>query len=120
ARSGSRGSRGFRARRLPARARTFGVAARAAATGAARGAEHDQLAHVDLGRVFGLAVLVLPLAVLDAPFDIQFVALFDVSLHDVRERRRLGIPYDATVPLRLLLLGSAGVVPRAAGREREC
>src|SRR2546430_2584813 len=38
-------------------------------------AEHDQLAHVDLGAVAGLAAVVLPLPVLDAAFDEQLVAL---------------------------------------------
>src|SRR4051812_20230328 len=48
-----------------------------------RRAEHDELTHVDLGRVARLAVLVLPLTVLDSPFHVDLVALFDVALHDV-------------------------------------
>src|SRR5207247_11106300 len=66
-----------------------------------------------------LSVLVLPLPVFDAPLDVQLVALLHVALDDVRQLRRLRVPYDAPVPLRLFLLGAAGVVPRTAGRERE-
>src|SRR5688572_5899672 len=46
-------------------------------------AQHDQLAHVDLGDVAGLVLLVLILAILDASFDVQLVALLHVLLDDV-------------------------------------
>src|SRR5690242_10522013 len=56
------------------------VAARAAAPW---GAEHDELTNVDLRGVARLPVFVLPLAVLDAPFDVNLVALLDVAFDDV-------------------------------------
>src|SRR6185295_3419017 len=99
----------------PRRARPFRVST--SATPAASRAEHDQLADVDLGGVLRLTVLVLPLAVLDASLDVQLVALLHIPLHDVGERRRLRVPHNAPVPFRLFLLGTAGVVPRPAGRE---
>src|SRR5688572_31390398 len=68
---------------------SLSVAASAAAT------QHDQLTNVDLGGVPGLAVLVLPLPVLDAPFDVDLVALLDVLLDDVGELRSLRVPHDA-------------------------
>src|SRR5689334_11451313 len=58
----------------------------------ARRAEHDELAHVDLGRILGLAVLVLPLTILDTAFDEELVALLHVLLDDVGELRILAVP----------------------------
>src|SRR5687768_8119256 len=84
-----------------------------------RRAKHDQLPDIDLGRVLGLPVLVLPLAILDAAFDVEFVALLHVTLHDVGQLRVLAVPHHAAVPLGLFLLVAAGVVPGTAGRERK-
>src|SRR5207237_8504742 len=81
--------------------------------------EHDQLANIDLRGVLGLAILVLPLPVLDTAFDIELVTFLDVPLHDVGKLRVLRIPNDAAMPICLLLLRSPGVVPRPAGCERE-
>src|SRR5207302_6873711 len=77
------------------------------------------LTHVDLRAVARLPVLVLPLAILDPSLDVDLVALLDVALDDVGELRRLRIPHDAAVPLRLLLTHARLVVPRPAGREGE-
>src|SRR5688572_22160277 len=52
-------------------------------TATSRRPEHDQLADVDLRRVFGLAVLVLPLPVFDPALDEQLVPLLHVLLDDV-------------------------------------
>src|SRR5262245_43072636 len=46
-----------------------------ASCGATPAAEHEELADVDLRGVASLPFLVLPLAVLDPPFDVQAVAL---------------------------------------------
>src|SRR5687767_12658171 len=50
---------------------------------ASAAAQHDHLPHVDLGAVAGLALLVLPLPVLDPAFDVELVALLHVLLDDV-------------------------------------
>src|SRR4051812_16851050 len=104
--------------RRSAPSRTFGIVVprRAAATST----EHRQLADVDLGRVAGLVLLVLPLTVLDAAFDVYFVALFAILLDDVGEARAFGVPHHAAVPLRLLLLLTIRRIPLPARREREC
>src|SRR5439155_7341565 len=47
-----------------------GVAIKVAPASTPRRAEHDELADVDLGAVARLPVLVLPLAVFDAAFDV--------------------------------------------------
>jgi len=92
-----------------------------AAVGAASlAAEHDHLAHVDLGGVARLVFLVLPLPVLDAPLDVDLIALLEVALDDVRQRGRLAVPDDAAMPLRLLLLVPARAAPAAARGQREC
>src|SRR5215207_10286156 len=95
------------------------AAVRVVITRPAPPAEHDQLAHVDLRAVARLTLLVLPLAVLDASFDVQLVALLHVLLDDVGELRALGVPDHAAVPLRLLLLVTGLVVPGATRRERK-
>src|SRR5690349_2079129 len=92
------------------------TAFRIAATAAT---EHDELAHVDLRRIPRLPVLVLPLTVLDAPFDVDLVTLLDVLLDDVGQLRTLGIPNDAAMPLRLFLTVALRGIPRAARRQRE-
>src|SRR3954467_8147051 len=109
--------RAGRASARPVRGLTVGIATRARAARTA--AEHDQLAHVDLRGVAGLAVLVLPLAVLDPALDVQLVSLLHVLLDDVRQLRALRVPHDAAMPLGLLLLRTGRVVPRTARRERE-
>src|SRR5687768_7016075 len=86
---------------------------------AARRTEHDQLADVDFGRVLRLAILVLPLAILDPSLDVQLVALLYIPLHDIRERRGFAVPNHAAMPFRLFLLRAARVVPRATGGEGE-
>src|SRR5690606_15455531 len=49
------------------------IAARRAATTAAAAAEHDHLAHDDVGPVADVALVVLGLAVLDATLDVEAV-----------------------------------------------
>src|SRR5688572_30015525 len=91
----------------------IGVAA-AAAT-----AQHDQLTDVDLGGVPSLAVLVLPLPILDASFDVDLVALLDVLLDDVGELRSLRVPHDAAMPFGLLLAVTRRAIPRPTRRKRK-
>src|SRR5690349_17111751 len=81
--------------------------------------QHRQLTHVDFGAVAGLVVLVLPLAILDASFDVNLVALLTVLLHDVGKARALGVPHYAAVPLGLLLLLTIRRVPLPARGKRE-
>src|ERR1019366_5262642 len=104
-----------RARRGPVE----GVATAAASTLAT--AEEENLAHVDLGDIARLLLLVLVLPVLDAPLDVQLVALVDVALDDVGEAGALAarVPGDALVPFRLFLLLAGRRVPLARGRERK-
>src|ERR1035437_2782238 len=94
------------------------AAAAAAALGAA---EQENLAHVDLGDVARLLLLVLELPVLDAPFHIELVALVDVALDDVGEAGALAarVPGDALVPFGLFLLLAERRVPLARGRKRK-
>src|SRR5205823_11225752 len=98
---------------------TFPITRRRARSSPAAAAEHDQLAHVDLGAVARLAFLVRPLPILDAPFHVELVALVDVTLDDVGQLLALAVPGHASVPFGFLLLRSGGVVPGAAGGERE-
>src|SRR5690242_13434693 len=79
---------------------------------AAAAAQHDQLTDVDLGAVPGLAVFVCPLPILDAPFDVDLVALLDVLLDDVGELGSFCVPDHTAVPLRLFLSVARLVVPR--------
>src|SRR6185503_7805113 len=60
-----------------------------------------------------------PLLVIDAPFDVDPVALFAILLHDVGETCALGVPDDAPVPLGLLLLLTIRRIPRTARSERK-
>src|SRR5688500_3959499 len=86
---------------------------------APRRPEHDQLPNVDLCRVLGLAILVLPLPVFDPALDEQLVPLLHVLLDDVGQLGVLAVPDDAAMPLRLLLLVATRVVPRTTGGEGE-
>src|SRR5215207_5726609 len=92
---------------------SLGVAAAAAA------AQHEQLTHVDLGAVPGLAFLVRPLPVLDPSFDVDLVALLDVFLYDVGKLRSLRIPDDAAVPFGFFLLLTRRAAPRPARGKRK-
>src|SRR2546423_4878037 len=89
------------------------------ALSAATAAEHQHLAHVDLGAVAGLVVLVLPLAILDPSFDEDLVPLLTVLLHDVRKAGAFGVPDHAAVPLGLLLFLTIRRVPLPARGKRE-
>src|ERR1039458_3650623 len=110
---------------LVGRARTHrGSLERVAATTAAStlaAAEEEDFAHVDLGDVARLLLLVLELPVLDAPFHIELVALVDVALDDVGEAGALAarVPGDALVPFGLFLLLAGRRVPLARGRKRK-
>src|ERR1019366_763039 len=97
---------------------------RVAATTAAStlaAAEEEDFAHVDLGDIARLLLLVLELPVLDAPLHIELVALVDVALDDVGEAGALAarVPGDALVPFGLFLLLTGRGVPLARGRERK-
>src|ERR1019366_1116812 len=109
---------------LVGRARTRrGSLERVAATAAAAlgAAEEENFAHIDLGDVARLLLLVLELPVLDAPLHIELVALVDVALDDVGEAGALAarVPGDALVPFGLFLLLAGRRVPLARGRERK-
>src|SRR5688572_14697761 len=54
--------------------------------------QHDQLARDDLRDVARLLLAIFPSPVLDAPFDIHFVALLQVLLGDVGQSGTLIIP----------------------------
>src|SRR6478752_1610855 len=82
-------------------------------------AEEDQLLPLDLGGVAGLPLAILPGAVLDRPFDVDLVALLAVLLGDVGQLGVLGVPEDHPVPLRLLLLLPALVLPAVARGHRQ-
>src|SRR6185436_5452126 len=82
-----------RCRRRRAARRTFAVEITAATGGSTSAtAEHDHFTNVDLGAVARLAVLVLPLAILDPSFDVELVAFLHVALDDVGELRALRVP----------------------------
>src|SRR5262249_51859015 len=115
---GAAAARGLRLRRGRGAPRAR-VAVEVSAAATTARAQHDQLAHVDLRAVARLPFLVLPLTVLDSPFDVELVALLDVALDDVGELRTLRVPDDTAVPLGLLLLRAGGVVPLTARGERE-
>src|SRR5690606_19205163 len=87
----------------------------AAAAGSVATAEHDQLTGGDLRHVSGVPVLVVVGAVLDLTFEVDAIALLQVLLGDVGE----GGPGDDPVPLRLLLLLTALVVPATARGDGE-
>ena len=101
----------------PLPAAPTGVAAPAASTAAAVLARADELhgLGVDLGRVPLVAVLVLPLAGLDAAFDVDGSALRQVLV------AHLGgaAPDDDAMPLRAFLTFAALVRPVLARGERE-
>src|SRR5712664_2876778 len=88
-------------------------------SGSASGPEHDQLTRDDLGDVARLLLPIFPRPVLNAPFDIDLVALFQVLLGDVGQAGTLVVPADNPVPLRLFLLLAPVAGPLAAGRHRE-
>src|SRR5207237_4662391 len=62
----------------PSRALTIKIARRGATA-----AQHQELAHIDLGAVASLVLLVLPLTVLDPTLDVNLVALLTVLLDNV-------------------------------------
>src|SRR5690242_14537388 len=72
--------------------------------GSALGPQHDQLTRDDLGDVARLFFAIFPRPVLDAAFDIDLVALFQVFLGDVGQAGTLVVPADNPMPLRLFLL----------------
>src|SRR5688572_23135745 len=106
--------------------RTTGIAAlaRAAAPAPARaalaaGAEQDQPrlrpAHLDLGHVLLVPVLVRPLVVVDGALEVDLLALLAVVTHHLR-----GLAEDLDlVPLRALLLVAVLARPLLGGGEGE-
>src|SRR5690349_3592275 len=82
-------------------------------------AEEDDLVGLDLGGVAGLPLAVLPGAVLDGPLDVDLVPLLAVLLGHVGELAVLRVPEDDPVPLGLLLLLPALVLPLVARRHRQ-
>src|SRR5689334_19051632 len=79
--------------------------------------QHDELTGGDLGGVPGLAFAVLPGAILDAPLDVDLVALLAVPLGDVGEVGALVVPQHHAVPLGFFLLFAGLVFPLAAGGD---
>src|SRR5437762_1357138 len=87
--------------------------------GSASRPQHDQLTRDDLGDVARLFLAIFPRPVFDPPLDIDPVALLQVLLGNVGQGRKLVVPADNPVPLRLLLLLTPVARPLAAGRHRE-
>src|SRR5213078_3941272 len=73
----------------------------------------------DLGDVARLLLTIFPRAVLDAPFDVDAVALLHVLLGEVRQLGALVVPADDAMPFGLLLLLPTLPRPLPAGRQRE-
>src|SRR5688572_11353563 len=86
----------------------------AAAHPLARAQHLHSIGH-DLGGVLVVAVLVLPLARLQPPLDVDLRALLEIFARDLGQPPEEG---DA-VPLRLLLLLALLVLPRVRGRDRD-
>src|SRR5712692_5242383 len=74
----------------------------------------------DLGGVARLLLAVLPAAVLDAPLDVDPVALLHVLLGQIRQLSALVVPADHPMPLGLFLLLPTLPRPLPTGRERQC
>src|SRR5688572_21558867 len=102
------------------RARTVGIGIEIPAPACSRSEKH-QLANLDLGRIAGLAFLVLVLAILDRPVDVHALTLAAVLLDDVGETGAAcsPVPCDAPMPLGFLLLLAAGRIPRPASGKRK-
>src|SRR5256714_1287322 len=100
-------------RRLGSAFRARAAAGRVAIAPALARAEHLHDVRDDLGGVLVLAVLVLPLARLQASFDVDLRALLEVLARDLRELAEEG---DA-VPFRLLLHLARLVLPLVGGRD---
>src|SRR5215472_14705662 len=114
------------AARAPAATRLLGVGRRRprrdgrARGGPGRGtgaaAEHLQLVADDLGRVALVALLVLPLARPQAPFDVDLRALAQIFAGDLGQaaEERDAVPLGA-----LLLLAGLLIAPALAGRDAQ-
>src|SRR5438067_4946970 len=81
--------------------------------------QQEHFARDDLGGVARLLLSILPGAVLDAPLDVDPVALLHVLLGQIRELEPLVIPAHDPVPLGLFLLLPTLSRPLPAGRQRQ-
>src|ERR1017187_1927641 len=101
--------------------RRWRITAVTTAVATSLGTQQDDLAHVDLGHVARLLLLVLVLPILDPPLDVELVTLSHVALDDVREPGAALplVPGNALVPLGLFLLLARRRIPLAARGERE-
>src|SRR5580658_585578 len=99
-----------------ARSTTTSRAATGSATRTAAAAEHLQLVADDLGRVTLVALLVLPFAGAQAPFDIDLRALAQIFAGDLGEapEERHAMPLGA-----LLLLAALLIPPALAGGDAQ-
>src|SRR5437867_1000441 len=88
-------------------------------SGSASGPQHDQLTRDDLGDVARLLLAIFPRPIFNPTFDIDLVALLEVLLGNVGQGRKLVVPADNPVPLRLFLLLAPVAGPLPAGRHRE-
>src|SRR6185437_5384344 len=109
-----RGLPGRGARRTRLALAAFALRSRPATHSLAR-AEHLHGVRDDFGRVLVDAVLVLPLARLEAPFHVDLRALLEVLARDLGELAEEG---DA-MPFGLLLLLAVLVLPHVRGRDRD-
>src|SRR5438093_9841418 len=81
--------------------------------------QQEHFARDDLGGVARLLLPILPGPVLDAPLDVDPVALLHVLLGQIRELEPLVIPAHDPVPLGLFLLLPTLSRPLPAGRQRQ-
>src|SRR5207248_469103 len=81
--------------------------------------QQEHFARDDLGGVARLLLPILPGPVLDAPLDVDPVALLHVLLGQIRELEPLVIPAHDPVPLGLFLLLPTLPRPLPAGRQRQ-
>src|SRR5213082_1907981 len=81
--------------------------------------QQEHFARDDLGGVARLLLPILPGPVLDAPLDVDPVALLHVLLGQIRELEPLVIPAHDPVPLGLFLLLPTLSRPLPASRQRQ-
>src|SRR2546426_8371690 len=95
------------------------IAGAFATTPTSPGRQQEHFPRDDLGDVARLLLAIFPRAVLDAPFDVDAVALLHVLLGEVRQLGALVVPADDAVPFGLLLLLPTLPRPLPARRQRE-
>src|SRR6266496_1170076 len=83
------------------------------------GRQEDHFPRDDLGGVPRLLLPIFPGPVLDAPLDVDPVALLHVLLGQISQLRALVVPADHAVPLGLFLLLPTLPRPLPASRQRD-